>query len=71
MHATRCQSSWTPHVPFKQVAIAGDEGELRAIVTDHASSSALDGTGPGNCGTRVMQPWPNNLADLEQVTLFI
>lgn len=43
-----------------------DDDELHAIVTDHVSSSALDGTGPGNCGTRVMQPWPNNLADLEQ-----
>ena len=48
----------------------GDD-ELQTIVTDHVPSSLSDGPGPGNCGTQVLQPWPNNLADLELVSLWL
>ena len=51
--------------------VTGDNDELHTIVTDHVPSSLSDGPGPDNCGTQVAQPWPNNLADLEEVSLLL
>jgi len=48
------------------VANADEEGQLHSVVTDHVAVHAEEGSGPAGCGMRVMQPWPNNLTDLEQ-----
>lgn len=57
--------------PEGLVTATGDDDELHTIVTDHVPSSLSDGPGPGNCGTQVLQPWPNNLADLELVSALL
>lgn len=46
-------------------------GSLQTIVTEGVAARATElgqGSGPNGAGTTVAQPWPNNLADLEQVT---
>lgn len=45
-------------------------GSLQTIVTEGVPRGAehlVAGAGPSGTGTTVAHPWPNNLADLEQV----